>query len=166
MAIYSIVILAMMSITTNLDQASAQEIIGYSESKFTVEELDEEGPTDAICGSSKFNLVEALAKDVKGERIENAAIDSQLILETTIVSNCEFQNYPVVVLFGFFREDGGNLIAIQNFTMNPDEQITISSSWIPEDTGKYEMAIFVHGCLNCSGDFGAIERYNITVIDG
>lgn len=89
---------------------------------------------------------------------------SQLSVGTSIVSNCEIDNYPVLLLFAVEYADGPDmLVGYQNVMVGAREATTAGFSWMPADSGDYRLTIILHACLPCSGDFGIFERVDFPV---
>lgn len=137
----------------------AQDIIGYSESTITVKS------EKTYCLSNKtLQLTDATVQSIKGNEIKNATIGSQIVIEASITSNCEINNYPILILAAAVDSQGiTRYLALQNTTMSQGDQTTVSFSWTPMEAGDYEFGFVIHACLRCSGDFGIIRIFDVTV---
>lgn len=104
-------------------------------------------------------------KDTKGNRIADGKAGSQVVLEASITSNCEISNYPILIQVGVIDSEGRTtFFAFQNTTMSQGDQTTAGFSWMPKQAGDYELVVFAHACLKCSGDFGIVDTMDFTVV--
>lgn len=140
--------------------ANAQNIIGYSESKITVQS------EKTYCISNKtLQLTDVSVLDVEGNRVENVSAGSQVLIEASVTSNCEINNYPILILAVVVDSEGmTRYVSMQNTTMSQGDQTTVGFSWTATEAGEYELGVLAHACLNCSGDFGLIERIDFSVL--
>jgi hypothetical protein len=136
----------------------AQNIIGYSESTITVKE------EQTYCTSNTLELTDVSIKDTKVNKVTDSKVGSQIVVEASVTSNCEISNYPILILFEVRDSEGmTRYLALQNTTMSQGDQTTSGFSWTAGEAGDYELRVFTHACLRCSGDFGIIRPLDFTV---
>jgi hypothetical protein len=139
-------------------ESNAQTIIGYSEAIVTVVDKEE-----GVCGSKTLEFTKVSVTDTRGDR-DKIQVGSQMLIEASVSSNCDIANYPILIALEV-RDSADNTkyFAFQNVTMSRDDETKVGLSWIADEKGEYQLYVFGHACLRCSGDFGVIRSQDFTV---
>jgi hypothetical protein len=167
---FLVVVIMMASLATAADnlQAAAGEVgrFGYSESQITV--LPKESADyDDLCTNNEVDLAKLLVRDMSSNVITQTTVGSQVMLEATVVNNCDNRdNEPLLVIFEVRDPDGiTGYLAWQNGTIGASQQTVAGSSWVaPYVPGEYTVRAHYIACLSCPMVLNPVLQYRLTVL--
>ena len=158
----TIIALAFSASGSNLfvESFAQSTVVDYNGTTITLEEQHK------FCTSNTLQITGVSITDPNGNTIRKTEQSSQVIVEASVTSYCQYSNYPVLIMLEVINSDGvTSYRAFQNITMSHGDDVKPSFSWMVDDAGDYQLRIFAHACIPCSGDFQNASAFDLAVSD-
>lgn len=117
-------------------------------------------------GSVSINSIEfddPSLLDIQGNTLETARMGQQVQLSITVHNNEPFGTPYLMVTEVRDQDDITVYLALQNSYLNPLSDYNMASSWIPTETGIYEVRVFALVSLGNPGTLSPVYDSRFTV---
>ena len=127
---------------------------------------EDEGLITFECSYGDAHMADLRAIDMHDVRAVQAGTNSQLMIETTVVNDCQNRDMPMFVILEVRNSSGITIfLAWQNSTINANQHVTIKSSWLASsEPGEYEIRAFYTGCIRCTGLINNVASYQLFLV--
>lgn len=112
-------------------------------------------PTQSsYCSYDEVKTTKLWISNIYGnETIDKPTVSSTILFQATISDHCTTAiNYPFTLILEVMDSNYNvKLISLLGTTVNPNEEFTAFTAWIPENAGNYTIKAFSLHCLPCTG---------------